>query len=558
MGQTLQTRIKIEMLGQSGCKMEFPQARVYIDPYLSNSVEELDGPELKRLVPINAPPEKIADADWVLITHEHIDHCDPHTLPKLAMASPQAQFMGPEPVLVKLRGWGVENSRLHAAREEAWQVLGAELSVRAIPAAHPEIVRDQQGCSAFVGYLFDYDGKRIYHAGDTSLTDEILDRLKELGPIHSAFLPVNEQNFFRNRRGIIGNMSVREAFGFASEIGAEQVIPVHWDMFSANETTLEEIRAVYYRDKYQFSLLIRPRHINLADVRVSIVIRTLNEAKHLDELLTTISRQVTRGLSYEVIVVDSGSSDATTEIAERHGCRLLHIAREEFSFGRSLNIGCEAAQGDLLVIVSGHCVPIDQHWLQQLCQPLVDDLAAYSYGRQLGGERSHFSEKRILAKYYPKQVGHGQNEYFCNNANAALRYEDWEKLRFDEEVTGLEDMALAKRLVTNGRRVKYVPEAIVYHYHEENWAQVMRRYEREAVALRHIMPQIHVSLIDVTRYIVSSVYKDWMSAIGERVWRRHALDILRYRWYQYRGVYKGNNLHRLLSHEEKDKYFFPE
>src|SRR3546814_17269827 len=91
--------IPVQLLGQSGCRLGFQGGTVYLDPYLSNSVQELDAPDLARLLPIPCRPEQITDADWVLITHAHIHHCDPHTLPQLAAASPTARFMGPAPVL---------------------------------------------------------------------------------------------------------------------------------------------------------------------------------------------------------------------------------------------------------------------------------------------------------------------------------------------------------------------------------------------------------------------------------------------------------------------------
>ena len=57
--------VPVNMLGQTGCKFNFADCTVYIDPYLSNSVAELDAPDLKRLVPIAFLPESITDADWV-------------------------------------------------------------------------------------------------------------------------------------------------------------------------------------------------------------------------------------------------------------------------------------------------------------------------------------------------------------------------------------------------------------------------------------------------------------------------------------------------------------
>ena len=548
--------VPLEMLGQSGCKFSFLDTIVYIDPYLSNSVKELDAPDLDRLVPISFHPESVTDADWVLVTHEHMDHCDPHTLPELAAASPMSRFLAPQPVIDILRGWGIATERLQRA-EEHWIDLTPDLKVRAIPAAHPEITRDANGHLHHIGFLLDYHGKRLYVAGDTFARQEIIDILIEEGSIHTAFLPVNEHNFFRERHGIIGNMSVREAFQFAEEIGVKQVVAVHWDMFATNSVDPEEIRFIHQRMKPNFDLLIRPTMLNVSDVRISIIIRTLNEGRYLDDLLNTIANQNTRGLGQEEIIVESGSTDKTLKIAKQHGCRILHISREEFSFGRSLNMGCEAANGDILVFISGHCVPASTDWLFNLYQPLLEDDASYTYGKQLGGEQSHYSEKRIFAKYFPDYTAKEQSDFFCNNANAAICFENWKQFRFDEDLTGLEDMELAQRLVQQGGKVVYVPDATVYHYHEESWSQVQRRFEREAIALQRIMPQVLIRPIDLVRYVFSSTVKDWFCALSDGVFMQNALDIVRYRWHQYLGVYKGNNDHRRLSHVEKEKYFYP-
>jgi len=548
-------RIPVQMLGQSGCRLDFPGATIYLDPYLSNSVQILDAQDLERKLPIPIAPEKVTDADIVLITHEHIDHCDPHTLPLLANASPQARFFGPSPVLAKLHNWGIDTRRCTLA-VESWIDLAPQLRVKAIPAAHPEIERDTTGNLTAVGYLLDYDGQKLYLAGDTSAQQEIIEALVAHGPVHTAFLPVNEHNFFRGRRGIIGNMSVREAFQFAQEISIKQVAAVHWDMFAINAVDPDEIRLIHQRMNPGFALLIRPTHLNLGSVQASIVIRTLNEARHLDDLLKAIASQKTDGLSHEVVLVDSGSTDGTLQIAERHGCRIHHITREEFSFGRSLNRGCEAANGEILVITSGHCVPTDDYWLQRLCQPLLDGRADYSYGRQFGGPHSYFSERRIFAKYFPEQSRIPQEGFFCNNANSALLKSAWTRHRFDEEITGLEDMELAQRLVKDGRNVAYVAEAGVFHHHNETWSQVRRRFEREAIALQKIMPQVHVNLFDTLRYVASSIWKDWHCARKEKAQIKFG-NIVHYRWNQYWGAWKGNHEHRKLSHAEKEKYFFP-
>lgn len=289
----------------------------------------------------------------------------------------------------------------------------------------------------------------------------------------------------------------------------------------------------------------------------SIVIRTLNEARHLPELLEAIARQKCPGLGWEVVIVDSGSTDGTLEIAARHQCRLVHITRQEFSFGRSLNMGCEAAAGEVLAIISGHCVPCGDNWLADLCGPLLRGEADYTYGRQVGGPESHYSETRIFAKYFPEQSKIPQQGFFCNNANAAVLRDAWRKYRFDEDLTGLEDMELAKRLVADGGKVGYVAEAGVYHYHLESWAHVRRRFEREAIALRHIMPQVHIQRRDLLRYVLTSIAKDWNKARQDGVFMAKCADVVKYRLCQYWGSYKGNHDHRRLSHAQKEHYFYP-
>ena len=289
----------------------------------------------------------------------------------------------------------------------------------------------------------------------------------------------------------------------------------------------------------------------------SIVIRTFNEAKHLADLLLMISRQQTTDLDIEVVVIDSGSTDGTCEIAQLHGAKLTYIDKSEFSFGRSLNMGCAFATGDIFVFISGHCVPTDEHWLQSLCQPIIEGKVAYSYGRQVGDNTNNFSERRIFAKYFPSKSEVPQVGFFCNNANSALSREAWRDHKFDEELTGLEDMALGKKLSEQGYKLGYVAEAKVFHHHEESWSQISRRFEREAIALQSIMPEVKLTRFDVFRFVVVSTLGDWVDAWRHRPTSTSPLDMLKYRINQYVGSFKGNREHHKLSTQAKNKFFYP-
>lgn len=287
----------------------------------------------------------------------------------------------------------------------------------------------------------------------------------------------------------------------------------------------------------------------------SIVIRTLNEARWLPDLLEGIAVQDYPG-RIELLLVDSGSEDGTVDIARRFGCRILTIDRGEFSFGRSLNRGCSAASGDVLVFVSGHCIPVGHDWLERLVAPLMEG-AAYSYGRQIGGEITRFSEHKLFEKYFPSEPALAQGGYFCNNANAALCAEAWRAFGFDEALTGLEDLELAKRLIAAGHRVSYAPEAVVQHLHEESWSQVRRRYEREAIALQSIAPEIRLGWTDFLRYLLSSILLDLAAAAREGKLIGCAREICMFRTMQYLGAYRGNHEHRTLSRQAMEQYFYP-
>ena len=93
-------------------------------------------------------------------------------------------------------------------------------------------------------------------------------------------------------------------------------------------------------------------------VLISIIIRTYNEERYLRELLETIKVQELPYSETEIIIVDSGSTDRTLPIAESFDCKITHISKKDFTFGRSLNHGCEIARGDILVFISGHCIPV--------------------------------------------------------------------------------------------------------------------------------------------------------------------------------------------------------
>ena len=291
---------------------------------------------------------------------------------------------------------------------------------------------------------------------------------------------------------------------------------------------------------------------------ISIVIRSLNEEKWVGQAMAACHDQLMDDADIEIVLVDSGSTDQTVEIAKSHNAQITYISKSEFTFGRSLNYGCEAARGDYLVFISAHCIPASQNWLRNLVAPLILGEAEYVYGRQIGNELSKFSECQVFDQYFPAHDKlPEENGFFANNANSALLRSTWEKHGFDEAVTGLEDMVLGKAIVADGGKVAYAPDAPVVHIHEETFSQVRRRYYREALTLREIMPEVHFHRADFIRYFSAGVLHDLSVALEERVLVKHCLEIVAFRFMQYWGTYLGHNEHRTLSRAQKESYYYP-
>ncbi|WP_428243093.1 glycosyltransferase family 2 protein [Gynuella sp.] len=290
---------------------------------------------------------------------------------------------------------------------------------------------------------------------------------------------------------------------------------------------------------------------------VSIIIRTYNEERYLAELLGQISQQRSELFNIETVIVDSGSTDNTLKIAKNYDCRITYISKSDFTFGRALNIGCQYADGDYLVFISGHCIPTNDQWITELCRPLIKGSIDYTYGRQIGRNTTKYSENQHFHKWFPPYSKIPQEGFFCNNANAAISQTTWSKFKFNEDLTGLEDMYLAKQIIESGGKVGYVSNASVYHIHDETWRQVRIRYEREAYALQQIMPEVHFSLPDFFRYFISSILADSSAAIRESVFLRRILEIVLFRFNHYWGTYLGNHEHRKLSNKMKKHYFYP-
>jgi glycosyltransferase involved in cell wall biosynthesis len=289
---------------------------------------------------------------------------------------------------------------------------------------------------------------------------------------------------------------------------------------------------------------------------ISVVIRCHNEEAHIGRLLTGLLRQ--RRRPDEILVVDSGSTDATVSIAAAFGVEIVHIAPEDFSFGAACNVGVEAATGDAVVFVSAHAYPLYGSWLERLTAPLADPEVALSYGRQCGPSHARYSERRVFASWFPETSVPRQLDPFCNNANAAIRREVWETIRYDEQLTGLEDLDWAKRALAAGHVLAYVAEAEIVHVHDESAAQIRDRYRREAIAHRRIYGEQRMSAAAALRLAGANIASDYRAAARDGRLRENLADIPRFRIAQFLGTYQGFAQEGPVPALLRERFFYPD
>lgn len=290
-------------------------------------------------------------------------------------------------------------------------------------------------------------------------------------------------------------------------------------------------------------------------MNVSIVIRSYNEAHHIGKLLSGISVQ--NLTPHEIIVVDSGSTDDTVAIAEKFDARIVRIDNREFTFGRALNVGCEAATGDILVFASAHVYPTRKSWLSEIVKPLEDKRVILSYGKQRGADVNKYSEKQIFKAWFPDRSICPQLSYFCNNANCAVRRADWLDQPYDETLTGLEDLDWAKKAQAKGGWIAYTSRAGIIHVHAESWREVRNRYRREAMALRRIDKSAHFGKIDFLRMFATNCFSDLAHAVRDKRLLREAWSVVVFRYNQFRGTYQGHNGPEEVTAELRKIFYFP-
>jgi len=227
--------LAIWYIGQEGFAFKGDGMIVYTDPYLSNYVHDQGFPPegwWDRLYDSPIPVDGLTNADLVLLTHHHGDHIDPASIGQIARSSPSARFVVPAPHVEYTAGLGVPRERMIPARAEQ-EIRVGNATVLPIATPHETFETDANGDHLYLSYVLRLNGVTLYHAGDNIGYPELAEKLRPLG-IDICMCPINGRSWWRTARGILGNMDYREAVELGTGIGADLLIPMHYDMFVQN------------------------------------------------------------------------------------------------------------------------------------------------------------------------------------------------------------------------------------------------------------------------------------------------------------------------------------
>jgi glycosyltransferase involved in cell wall biosynthesis len=271
-----------------------------------------------------------------------------------------------------------------------------------------------------------------------------------------------------------------------------------------------------------------------SDVKIGFVIRTLNESKMIGRCLDVIHGQ--RGdFDKDILIVDSGSTDATLEIVRSKGARIYSLPPGEFDYSKALNVGIDAVQGDIVVSLSAHAIPTHEDWLERMTAPFADPRVAGVASRQIPWPDAPWQEVHRLAHQFPDASLSvslpGASEIIFSNAASAIRRTAWIDRRFT--LPAAEDLDWAQRVVADGWTIHYEAAATVHHSHNENArAQALRLIDLHRVRDADGFTRPHRRRVnEVARFLV----RDSRKIFGlTEPWHRklkYLFELLRVAWF---------------------------
>ena len=229
---------------------------------------------------------------------------------------------------------------------------------------------------------------------------------------------------------------------------------------------------------------------------VSIVIPTKNGGDRLKEVLEAVFPQKTE-YKYEVICVDSGSTDNTLNIIKNFQCRLYEIKPDEFGHGKTRNYGAAKGTGEYIMFLTQDAIPVNNCWIQNMIDAMkLDPDIAGGFGMHYPYPECNVLDKRDLKRHfqnfgsdntvfyiedterYYSDPSYQQYLGFFSDNNSCLKRIIWEKIPY-KDVDFAEDQIWARDILEAGYKKVYCPYAAVYHSHNYPLKTYFQRYYDE-------------------------------------------------------------------------------
>lgn len=200
--------------------------------------------------------------------------------------------------------------------------------------------------------------------------------------------------------------------------------------------------------------------------------RSRNSASSIAHVLTGLFSQ--DYLDFDVLVVDSGSTDNTCQIISQYPCRLVHIGQGDYFPGTVLNDAIEQTESELIVFLNSDAVPLTPSALRHLVDAFKDSDTQAAFGRQVHRPEAHTWVRRDYEASFP-EASPPPSWLKMSLAFAAMRRSAWQRHPFYAEAWASEDQEWAAWAEKNGCRVRYIPQALVMHSHNYTLSQVHGR-----------------------------------------------------------------------------------
>ena len=231
--------LHIWWLGQSGFLIQFNGKRLLLDPYLSDSLSkkyaQTDKPHV-RISELVIDPSCLPRIDIVTSSHNHTDHLDAESLNPILANFPDCKLIIPEANRDFVADRLKIDPSIPIGLNDGLSYADDTFSITAIPAAHNTIDRNENGQCRYLGYFVSAGPYRIYHSGDTLLSEGMDALISEFAP-HLALLPINGN---LPSRKVAGNLNASEAVALAKTCGIPLIIPCHYDLFAFNTADVNE------------------------------------------------------------------------------------------------------------------------------------------------------------------------------------------------------------------------------------------------------------------------------------------------------------------------------